>query len=82
MSDASILRTSRILWLLIRRTGQSYIKNDRLQLAIAELHSAIFIAIKRPVATGRFWPRPDDQKTQNRALPVAAFEKFQVRVCI
>jgi len=31
---------------------------------------------------GRQCQQLDDQKTQNRALPVAAFEKFQVRVCI
>jgi len=29
---------------------------DRLVMAIAELHSAIFIAIKRPVVTDRNWP--------------------------
>jgi len=33
------------------------------ELAIAELHSAIFIAIKRPVVAGRNWPDPDDHKT-------------------
>jgi len=30
---------------------------------LAELHSSIFIALKRPVVAGRFWPSTDDQPT-------------------
>jgi hypothetical protein len=36
-------------------TGHSLELADRQHLAIAELHYAIFIAIKRSVATGRNW---------------------------
>jgi hypothetical protein len=35
---------------------------------ITELHSAIFIAIKRPVATGRNWPLPVIRQFQKANL--------------
>lgn len=43
---------------------------------IAEFHSAIFIAIKRPVVAGRNWPLADDQKTKICLFPKAALEKM------
>jgi hypothetical protein len=41
-----------------RLTSHSLEIGDGLLMAIAELHSAIFIAIKRPIATVCKWPLP------------------------
>jgi len=45
------------------RTRKHYLAlNKTVKLAITELHSAIFIAIKRPVVTGRNWPTAANQR--------------------
>jgi hypothetical protein len=44
-------------------------------VAIAELHSAIFIAIKRPVMTGRNWPTADVRQHEKS---ISLYRSFRV----
>jgi hypothetical protein len=44
---------------------------------IAQLHSAIFIAIKLPVATGSSWPLPVDEKTNIFIVVNVSFQSFR-----